>query len=286
MEHLLRRPLRIPSKRVVFHLFVWAFGFVMVYPVLWMIANSFKTSAEIFGSASLLPQDFTLDNYVRGWQYTGSARLTFARFFLNSTFYSVLATVAAVFSSSLIAFGFARIRFAGSKVLYGCMIATMLIPFQVLMVPQYIIFHKLGWVNTFLPLIVPMAGGFPFFIFLMVQFIRQIPIELDNSAKIDGCSRLQIYSRIILPLIKPALITSTIFSFYWRWDDFIGPLLYLNRPRLYTVSLALRMFSDPQTATDWPAIFAMGTLSLVPIVIIFFIFQKYIVQGITTTGFK
>jgi multiple sugar transport system permease protein len=166
------------------------------------------------------------------------------------------------------------------------MIATMLVPFQVLMVPQYIIFHKLGWVNTFLPLIVPMAGGVPFFIFLMVQFIRQIPIELDNSAKIDGCGHFQIYTRIIFPLVTPALITSTIFSFYWRWDDFIGPLLYLNRPQLYTVSLALRMFSDPQTATDWPAIFAMGTLSLVPIVIIFFIFQKYIVQGITTTGLK
>ena len=284
MELALARRLRVRPQRIAYHLFVWAFGFVMVYPVLWMIANSFKTSAEIFGSASLLPQQITLDNYVRGWRYTG--RLTFTTFFLNSTFYAVLATIAAVFSSSLIAFGFGRIRFRGRGILYGCMIATMLIPFQVLMVPQYIIFHRLGWVNTFLPLIVPMAGGFPFFIFLMVQFIRQIPIEIDNSAKIDGCGQFQIYSRIILPLVKPALITSTIFSFYWRWDDFIGPLLYLNRPRLYTVSLALRMFSDPQTATDWPAIFAMGTLSLIPIVIIFFVFQKNIVQGITTTGFK
>ncbi len=257
---------------------------VMVYPVLWMIANSFKTSAEIFGSASQLPESPTRENYVRGWQYTG--RLTFTTFFMNSTIYALLATVAAVLSSSLIAYGFARIPFVGRKFFYGCMIATMLIPFQVLMVPQFIIFHKLGWVNTFLPLIVPLLGGFPFSIFLMVQFIRGIPVELDNSAKIDGCSRFQIYSRIILPLIKPALITSTIFSFYWRWDDFLGPLLYLNRPRLFTVSLALRMFADPQTATDWPAIFAMGTLSLLPIVVIFLFFQKYIVQGIATTGLK
>lgn len=284
MEHVLRAPVRIRYQRVLFHAFVWAFGFVMVYPVLWMIANSFKTSAEIFGSASLFSQNPTLDNYVRGWQYTG--RLTFTTFFTNSAIYAVLATVAGVLSSSLIAYGFARIEFVGRKVLYGFMIATMLIPFQVLMVPQFIIFHKLGWVNTFLPLIVPLLGGFPFFIFLMVQFIRGIPLELDNSAKIDGCGRFRIYLLIIMPLVKPALITSTIFSFYWRWDDFMGPLLYLNRPRLYTVSLALRMFADPQTATDWPAIFAMGTLSLVPIIVLFLFFQRYIVQGIATTGLK
>lgn len=284
METALRLPFRANYPRLFFHVFVWVFGFLMVYPVLWMIANSFKTSAEIFGSASLFPQSPTFDNYVRGWQYTG--RLTFTTFFANSAIYAGLATVAGVLSSSFIAYGFARIEFAGRKIMYALMIATMLVPFQVLMVPQFIIFHKLGWVNTFLPLIVPLLGGFPFFIFLMVQFIRGIPFELDNSAKIDGCGRFQIYLLIIMPLVKPALITSTIFSFYWRWDDFMGPLLYLNRPRLYTVSLALRMFADPQTATDWPAIFAMGTLSLVPIVVLFLFFQRYIVQGIATTGLK
>ena len=154
------------------------------------------------------------------------------------------------------------------------------------MIPQFILFHQLNWINTFLPLIVPMFCGVPFFIFLMVQFIRQIPLELDNAAKIDGCNKFMIYYKIILPLTKPALITTTIFSFYWRWDDFIGPLLYLNKPKLFTVSLALRMFSDPMSSTDWPAIFAMGTLSLIPIVIIFLLFQKYLVQGIVTTGLK
>lgn len=270
--------------RIAYHLFVSLFGLVLLYPVLWMIAGSFKTSSEIFRSASLFPEIFTLENYVRGWRYTG--RVTFTTFFGNSLYYAGLGTIAAVLSSSFIGFGFARVKFPGNRFWYMCMIATMLIPFQVLMVPQYIIFHKLGWINTFLPLIVPMFGGFPFFIFLMVQFIRQIPVELDNSAKIDGCGKFRIYAYIVLPLIKPALITSTIFSFYWRWDDFLGPLLYLNRPQLFTVSLALRMFSDPQTATDWPAIFAMGTLSLVPILVVFFAFQRYIVQGIATTGLK
>jgi multiple sugar transport system permease protein len=275
---------RLPPSRVAFHVFVIFFGFVMLYPVLWMIAGSFKSSAEIFGNASLLPSSISFENYVRGWRYTG--RITFTTFFKNSFYYAGVGTVAAVLSSSFIGFGFARVRFPGRGFWYGCMIATLLIPFQVLMVPQYLIFHKLGWINTFLPLIVPLFGGFPFFIFLMVQFIRQIPVELDNSARIDGCGRFRIYAYIVLPLIKPALITSTIFSFYWRWDDFLGPLLYLNRPELFTVSVALRMFSDPQTATDWPAIFAMGTLSLVPILVVFFTFQRHIVQGIATTGIK
>lgn len=164
----------------------------------------------------------------------------------------------------------------------------MMIPYQVVMVPQFIIFHKIGWINSFKPLIIPpQFAGLPFFIFLMVQFIRQIPpYELDDSAKIDGCNRFMIFARILFPLIKPAVITSTIFSFYWRWDDFLGPLLFLNKPKLFTVSLALRMFSDPQTSTDWSAIFAMGTLSLLPVLIIFLAFQKYIVQGLATTGLK
>jgi multiple sugar transport system permease protein len=165
------------------------------------------------------------------------------------------------------------------------MFLTLMLPYQVVMVPQFVLFYKLGWVNTFLPLIVPHWGGQAFFIFMMVQFYRGIPLELDESAMIDGCNKFYIYSRILFPLIKPALITSTIFSFYWRWEDFLGPLLYLNRPRSFTVALAVRMFADP-TQTDWGAIFAMGTLSLVPSLTIFFIFQKYVVEGIATTGLK
>lgn len=271
-------------RRVLFQIFLFALGFVMIYPVLWMVANSFKANNEIFGTASLIPKSFRLDNYARGWRFIGS--LTFTTFFGNSLFYAVLATVGTVVSSSLVAFGFARIRFRGRNLWFAAMFVTMIIPYQVIMIPQFIIFQRLGWVNTFAPLIVPMFLGQPFFIFLMVQFIRGLPVELDESAWIDGCGRWRIFSLIIFPLMKPAVITTTIFSFYWRWDDFIGPLLYLNRPRLYTVSLALRMFSDPMSSTDWGAIFAMGTLSLVPILLVFVMFQKYLVQGISTTGLK
>ncbi|MFA5448803.1 MAG: carbohydrate ABC transporter permease [Sphaerochaeta sp.] len=268
----------------IFHIIVIALGFVMLYPILWMIASSFKTNAEIFNSVSLLPSSYKLDNFIRGWQFNRS--VSFSVFFYNSFFYTTISTIGTVIASSLVGYGFGRIPFRGRSFWYACMFLTIMIPYQVVMVPQFIIFHKLGWINSFKPLIIPQFAGTPFFIFLMVQFVRQIPYELDDSAKLDGCNRFSIYSRIILPLIGPAIITSTIFSFYWRWDDFLGPLLYLNKIRLFTVSLALRMFSDPMTSTDWSAIFAMGTLSLLPVLIIFLIFQKHIVQGLVTTGLK
>ncbi|MDR0374536.1 MAG: carbohydrate ABC transporter permease [Treponema sp.] len=268
----------------VFHVFVIFLGFLMLYPILWMISNAFKETGEIFNSFSLIPKTLHIDNFIRGWAYNGST--SFGTFFKNSFFVTIVSTIGAVVASSLVAFGFARVRFRGGSFWYGCMFLTMMLPYQVVMVPQFIIFHKIGWVDTFLPLIVPQFGGQAFFIFLMVQFIRGIPHELDQSAMIDGCNKFSIYLRIIFPLIKPALITATIFSFYWRWDDFLGPLLYLNRPRSFTVSLALRMFADPMSSTDWGAIFAMGTLSLIPVLAIFVIFQKYIVEGLVTSGLK
>jgi multiple sugar transport system permease protein len=278
------RRARFISRRTLFQIGLIVLGFIMLYPVLWMIACSFKSSSEIFGSASLIPQKFLLENYVRGWKYIG--RTTFGTFFKNSFVYAILATIGTVFSSAVVAFGFARIRFRGRNAWYACMFITLILPYQVIMIPQFIIFQKLGWVNTFLPLVVPMFLGQPFFIFLMVQFIRGIPIELDESALIDGCKAFGIFRRIIFPLITPALITTTIFSFYWRWDDFLGPLLYLNKTNLYTVSLALRLYSDPMTSTDWGAIFAMGALSLLPILLVFVLFQRYLMEGISTTGLK
>jgi len=278
------RKLKKPLKGVSYHLFLLFLGFLMVYPVLWMVSSSFKTNTEIFNTASLLPNKFDFSSYARGLRGVGG--VPFAVFFRNSFFYVILATVGAVFSSAIAAYGFARLKFFGRNFWFVCMLLTMMLPYQVIMIPQFILFFQIGWVNSFKPLIIPAFMGHPFFIFLMMQFIRGLPVELDESAKIDGCNRFQIFSRIIFPLITPALITSTIFQFYWTWDDFMRPLLFLNSPRLYTVSLALRMFSDPMTSTDWGAIFAMGALSLLPIIIVFLSFQKYLVQGISTTGLK
>jgi multiple sugar transport system permease protein len=166
------------------------------------------------------------------------------------------------------------------------MLATLMLPVQVQIIPQYIVFSKIGWINTFIPLLLPRIGGTAFFIFMIMQFIRGIPKEMDEAAEIDGCGKGGIFFRIILPQITPALITAAIFSFYWTWEDFLTPLIYLNKPVLYTISMALRSFADPSANTDWGAIFAMSSLSLVPVFIIFVAFQRYLVEGISTTGLK
>ena len=214
---------------VIYHVFVFLFALVMIYPVLWMIFGSLKTSNEILNSAErLLPETFSLDNYITGWK--GFAGYSFSTFFKNSLFISTVATLGAVVSSSLVGFGFARCSFPFKKFWFGCVLLSMMIPFQVIMIPQYILFNQLGWVGTYLPLIVPQYCAQGFFVFLNVQFIKGIPIELDEAARIDGAGTVQIFVRIILPLIKSSIVTSAIFSFMWRWDDFLAALLYLNRP--------------------------------------------------------
>ena len=171
-------------NHILFHLFVILLGYCMLYPILWMIGNSFKTTQEIFGSASLLPKEFHFDNYSRGWEFNKAT--TFTTFFKNSFYYTILSTIGAVFSSAIVAYGFARIKFRGHNFWYACMFLTLMLPYQVVMIPQFILFKNIGWINTFLPLIVPQFTGQAFFIFLTVQFIRGIPHELDESAMIDG----------------------------------------------------------------------------------------------------
>lgn len=272
------------KNSILFYFFCILLAFIMLYPILWMVFGSFKTQREIFDGLSLLPQKWLISNYQEGWK--GFGKYSFSTFFLNSFIVSFFSTLGTIFTASWVGFGFARNRFKGKKFLFSCMIATMMLPYQIIMIPQYIIFHKLKWVGTFLPIIVPWALGYPFFIFLITQFMRNIPIELDEAAKIDGCNKFSIYFRIYLPLTKSALLTVAIFSFYWKWNDFIQPLIYLNKTALYTVSVALQLFSDPTAVTNWGAMLAMATLSVLPIFIIFFLLQKYITEGIATTGLK
>jgi multiple sugar transport system permease protein len=275
---------RITGK-VIYHIFTFLFAFIMIYPLLWMVMGSFKDTTEIFKSAQkLLPSSFDFTNYKIGWQ--GFAGYTFAIFFKNSLIIAGLSTIGAVISSSIVAFGFARCNFKFKSLWFGCMLVAMMLPFQVIMIPQYILFNKMGWVGTYLPIIVPQFFGQGFFIFLNIQFIKGIPIDLDEAAYMDGCSIYKIFVQIILPLIKPALVTSAIFSFMWRWDDFLAALLYLSDPLKYPVSYALKMFADPTAGSDWGAMFAMATLSLLPIFFIFLTMQKYLVEGIASTGIK
>ena len=270
---------------VIYHVFSCLFGFVMIYPLIWMLISSFKPTNDIYKTAaSLIPQPFVLDNYPNGWK--GFGGVSFSVFIKNSLFVSTLSTIGAVISSTFVAFGFARLRFHGRKIWFACVMITMMLPFQIVMIPQYIIFNKLGWVNTFLPLIVPNFFGGAFFIFLTMQFFMGIPRDLDEAAKIDGCSVYGIFFRILMPLVTPAMVTCTIFSFMWTWDNFLASMIYLNKPDIYTVSIALRMFIDPSSISDFGATLAMSVVSLLPIFFIFIFFQKYLVEGISTEGLK
>jgi multiple sugar transport system permease protein len=269
----------------VFHVLCILFGLFSLYPIIWMMASSLKESQKVFVDAyNLLPNPMHFDNYSRGW--SGAGGLTFATYFKNTFVIVLITTFGTLLSCSMVAYGFARQNFKFKNFWFVTVMITMMLPGQIIMIPQYIMFHKIGWTNTILPLVVPAFFGGAFFIFLMMQFIRGLPIDIDEAAKIDGCNSFQIYYRIIVPLIKPALITAAIFQFYWSWDDFLAPLIYLSKPELYTVSIALRNFNDPSSQTDWGAMFAMGCLSIIPPILVFFIFQKYIVEGISTTGMK
>ncbi|WP_026570615.1 MULTISPECIES: carbohydrate ABC transporter permease [Sediminibacillus] len=272
-------------KKIAQHTIMIIFTLIMIYPLVWMVSSSLKESSSVFVDAhSLIPDGWHFENYITGWK--GFGGISFSTFFVNSAIISVVATIGSILSSTLIAYGFARVKFAGKNIWFVCMMLTMMLPFEMVMIPQYIMFNKFNWIDTYLPLILPTFFGIPFFIFLIMQFIRTIPTELDEAAKIDGCNTFQIFYRIIVPLIVPAMMTSAIFSFYWRWDDFMGPLIYLSTPEKYPVSLALKLFSDPNSVTNWGAMFAMSTLSIVPIFVIFFLFQRYIVDGISTSGLK
>ncbi|TVQ22770.1 MAG: carbohydrate ABC transporter permease [Spirochaetaceae bacterium] len=280
-----RRDLR---GSIVFHSFVILFGFLMLYPLLWLAGSSFKPSGEIFTNlGAIIPSEPTLMNFVNGWR--GFGGITFTTFYQNSFLYAGIGTFAAVLSSVVVAYGFARLKFPLRGFWFTCMLMTLMMPVQIQIIPQYIFFSQLGMINTFWPLLLPRflgQAGQAFFIFMIVQFIRGIPIQLDEAAEIDGANKVTFFLRVMLPLVKPAMVTAGIFSFYWTWSDFLTPLIYLNRPRLYTVSVALRAFSDPAGATDWGAIYAMSFLSLVPVLVIFVLFQKHIVEGISTTGLK
>ena len=276
------------EKRILrdtfYHVFVIAFGLLMIYPVLWMILSSFKLKSEILGNrVPFLPSTWVFENYPNGWK--GSGVYTFATYFKNSLIVSGLGTFGTVLSSAMVSYALARISFRGRQFWFTCMIMTMLLPGQVLMIPQYIIWNNLGMVGTYIPLVLPKFLGWPFFIYMMMQFIRGLPKELDEAAMIDGCNKYSIFTRIVLPLLYPSIITTIVISFYWIWDDYMGPLLYLSKPALYTVSLGIKNFADAQ-GTNFGPMFAMSTLSLIPVFLLFLFFNRYLMDGVTAGSVK
>ncbi|MDQ1912159.1 carbohydrate ABC transporter permease [Paenibacillus sp. GD4] len=267
------------------HAVIIALGLLMMYPVLWLLFSSFKPNQLIFSDTSLWPKVWTLQNYINGWK--GLQGISFGRFFANSAQISILSVLGNVVTCSLAAFAFARLEFRFKKLWFSLMLVTIMIPYHVTLVPQYTMYNYFQWINTYYPLIIPKwLAHDSFFVLLMVQFIRGLPRELDESATIDGCGYGQIYWRIILPLLVPALITTAIFTFIWTWDDFFSQMIYLNNIKLFTVQLGIRSLFDPSGESDWGALLAMSVLSLVPIMTIFLSFQRYFVDGIATTGIK
>lgn len=271
---------------IIYHILVAFGGFIMVYPLLWMIFSSFKETSTIFTTASqLIPDKFIVTNYINGMK--GFSKVPFYIFFKNSAVISITSTFGTVASSALVAYAFSRCKFPGRGILFAAVLATMMLPAQIMMIPQYLWYKQLGWVGTYFPMILPYFFAIQgFFVYQMTNFIDGIPRELDEAAKIDGCSYYGIFVRVILPLAVPVLTTSAIMSFIWRWDDYLSALLYIQETAKYPSSIALKLFSDPGSSSDYGAMFAMATLSITPAMVVFFIFQRWLVEGISTSGLK
>ncbi|MFT4280891.1 carbohydrate ABC transporter permease [Microbacterium sp.] len=283
-------PRRRFGKRRMWQTVLWVVVMVVLtaiilYPLAWMLSASFKPTAEFGANQDFLPHSPTIGNYVKVLEGVGGVPLW--QFFLNSFVLAIGSVIGTVISASLAAYAFARVRFAGSGVWFAVMIGTLLLPFHVLIIPQYMLYRNLDLVDTFAPLLL---GKFlateAFFVFLIVQFIRALPRDMDEAARIDGCGHGRIYWSIILPLVKPALVTASIFAFIWSWNDFLGPLLYLNSTELYPLPLALRVFNDQTSTSDYGATVAVSVLALLPILLFFIVFQRFLVEGVSTQGLK
>lgn len=278
------KAITIPGRRILIHTLLIGVALVMLYPLMWMISSSLKPDQDIFTNVSLWPEHFHPQNYAKGWSGSGNS---FTLYLTNSLIVTIGAVIGNVLSCSLAAYAFARFEFRGKRIWFALMLGTMMLPMQATLIPQYTLFFNLNWINTFLPLIVPkFLATDAFFIFLMVQFIRSIPRELDQAAMMDGANPGQIYLKIILPLMKPALVTTTIFTFIWTYDDFFSQLVYLSDNAKFTVPLGLTLFLDKTSGSSYGPMFAMSTLALLPTLVCFLVFQRRLVEGMATSGMK
>lgn len=272
-------------NQLLSYLLIAVIGVVLLYPIIWMFFAAFKTNEEIYGSIALLPKTFRWQNFVDGWKASGV--YTYAHYFKNTFLLVVPMTAFTLISSTLTAYGFQRFNFRGKKILFAIMIALLMLPGSVLMIPRYSMYTKLGWVNTYLPFYVPsMLACNSFFIYMLVQFLHGIPKELDESAEIDGCNSFRTLVQILLPLMKPALFSAGLFQFMWAYNEYLNQLIYINSGEKYTVSLALRLSLDAEAVVNWGKIMAISFIAVVPLMILFFAAQKYFVEGIATSGLK
>ncbi len=260
-------------------------GLLMIYPLIWMFFASFKTNNEIYGSLKLLPESYSWEAYIDGWNSVGGN--TYTTFFINSAKLVLPTTLLTVFSSMFVAYGFARFNFKGKKLMFTLLLSTLMLPNAILIIPRYSIFRTLGVLDSYGPFYL-MAGFacYPFFIYMLIQFLRGIPSELDESAYIDGCGTFKTLSHILFPLMKPALFSAGLLQFLWTYNDYFNSIIYINSVKKFTVSLALRLSLDAESMVIWKNVMAMSCVAVLPVVILFFLCQRYFVDGIATTGLK
>ncbi|MGI8689387.1 MAG: carbohydrate ABC transporter permease [Thermomicrobiales bacterium] len=272
---------RVPLGKILLYAMTIAFGFLFALPFLWMLSTAFKSRAELnLFPPSITPIHWTPSNFAKIWSVQ-----PFARFLINSGLYAGGAVIGTVLSSTLVAYGFARLKFWGRNVWFVVLLATLMLPSQVLFIPQYILFRDLGWLNSLKPLVVPTFFGNPFYIFLIRQFLRTLPRSLDEAALLDGATQWQVFTRIILPLCRPILVTVAAFTFVAHWNDYLGPLIYLRDPSRMTAAVGILLFrGDQETLVSW--VMAAAVITVIPVVLVFLWTQKYYVQGIATTGGK
>ncbi len=272
------------SQNITFGLLL-IIGLIMIYPLVWMFFATFKPNSEIFGAANLLPSSYSLEGYIKGWN--GIGQYTFATFFINTLWMVIPTVVFTVLSCSIVAYGFARFDFPLKNFLFALMISTLMLPNAVIIIPRYLLFNKIGWLDTYNPFTIPaLFACYPFFIFMLVQFLRGIPRDLDEAASIDGCGSTGIFFRILMPLMKPALFSAGLFQFMWTWNDFFNSLIYINSVKKYPLSLGLRISLDSASAVSWDQVMAMSLISIIPLIVIFFFSQRYFIEGIATSGLK
>lgn len=269
--------------RIITYIILIFAAVICLFPFLWMVSTSFKETSEIYKMPpDLLPTNPTVQNYIEGWKGAD-----FGLFFKNSLFITIIATVGTVLSSAFVAYGFARFKARFSGLLFTILLATMMLPTQVTLIPQYLMFNKLGMVNTYFPLLIPSwLGGGAFNIFLFIQFFRTLPKELDEAAKIDGANSFQIFTKIMLPAVKPVMLAVLVMSLVYNWNDFFSPLIYLNDNKKFTIAIGLQFFKGSQGNVQIGQMMAMSLVALLPVLIIFAICQKYFIQGIKMSGLK
>ena len=277
--------LRRKDGRPIDYLIIILVGIVLLYPIVWMFFATFKSNDQIFSSTRLLPVQWHFENYAEGWK--GSSRINYTQFFINTFVLVIPTTLLTVFSACLAAYAFARFDFPCKKILFGLLLALMMLPGAVVIIPRYLLYNQFHWIDSYMPFYVPaLLCCNSFFPYMLIQFLRGVPRDLDESAYIDGCSTWRTLYSILLPLMKPALFSAGLFQFLWTYNDYFNSLIFISTQRKYPISLALRMSLDSESVVNWGKVMAMAFVAVLPVMLLFFAAQKYFVEGIATSGLK